>query len=304
MDKDKIKSLLEQKFNREPIYPKKRHILFWYDKGAKAGEIIDELDLENVKIIKLAREITTEKNSKGKEEIVEQKFLNIFKTKYTIEAEDLDSNFLIYAPYEKPRDEYNWLLDIELYSEIFSADNVGMLLEEFGMSSHDTEIRLTLEKYEGFFGAKERKMPFISLLPSNRDSITAEEIEFCILGTITKAKSSDSSDIFKTIILDKNKLIDIEKWQISDFLYRELSKKFGVEFKDFDSFIKHIMITHFYRSIQSLTHTNLKSFTKGKVNELYLIGDKLLQNKNSFESFSSLIKDLVDDMNIINYISK
>ena len=56
MDKDKIKSLLEQKFNREPIYPKKRHILFWYDKGAKAGEVIDELDLENVKIIKLARE--------------------------------------------------------------------------------------------------------------------------------------------------------------------------------------------------------------------------------------------------------
>ena len=32
MDKDKIKSLLEQKFNREPLYPKKRHILFWYDK--------------------------------------------------------------------------------------------------------------------------------------------------------------------------------------------------------------------------------------------------------------------------------
>ena len=304
MDKDKIKSLLEQKFNREPIFPKKRHILFWYDKGAKAGEVIDELDLDNVKIIKLAREVTTEKTSKGKEEIIEQKFLNIFKTKYTIEAEDLDSNFLIYAPYEKPRDEYNWLLDIELYSEIFSADNVGMLLEEFAMSSHDTDIRLTLEKYEGFFGAKERKMPFISLLPSNRDSITAEEIEFCILGTITKAKSSDPSDIFKTIILDKDKLVDIEKWNISDFLYRELSKKFGVEFKDFDSFIKHIMITHFYRSIQALIHPNLKSFSKGKVNELYLIGDELLQNKNSFESFSSLIKDLADDMNINKYISE
>lgn len=303
MDKDKIKSLLEQKFNREPIFPKKRHILFWYDKGAKAGEVIDELDLENVKIIKLAREVTTEKTSKGKEEIIEQKFLNIFKTKYTLEAEDLDSNFLIYAPYEKPRDEYNWLLDIELYSEIFSADNVGMLLEEFAMSSHDTDVRLTLEKYEGFFGAKERKMPFISLLPSNRDSITAEEIEFCILGTITKAKSSDPSDIFKTIILDKDKLVDIEKWNISDFLYKELSKKFGVEFKDFDSFIKHIMITHFYRSIQALIHPNLKSFSKGKVNELYLIGDELLQNKNSFETFSSIIKDLADNMNINKYIS-
>ena len=104
MDKDKIKSLLEQKFNREPLFPKKRHILFWYDKGAKAGEFIDELSIDNVKIIKLAIEVVTEKDSKGREEIVEQKFLNIFKTKYTIEAEDLDSNFLIYAPYEKPRD--------------------------------------------------------------------------------------------------------------------------------------------------------------------------------------------------------
>lgn len=105
-------------------------------------------------------------------------------------------------------------------------------------------------------------MPFISLLPSNRDSITAEEIEFCILGTITKAKSSDPSDIFKTIILDKDKLVDIENGTYQTFLYRELSKKFGVEFKDFDSFIKHIMITHFYRSIQALIHPNLKSFSK------------------------------------------
>ena len=29
MDKDKIKSLLEQKFNRVAQLPKKRHILFW-----------------------------------------------------------------------------------------------------------------------------------------------------------------------------------------------------------------------------------------------------------------------------------
>ena len=148
MDKDKIKSLLEQKFNREPIFPKKRHILFWYDKGAKAGEVIDELDLENVKIIKLAREVTTEKNSKGREEIIEQKFLNIFKTKYTLEAEDLDANFLIYAPYEKPRDEYNWLLDIELYSDKFSPDALALFMEEL-------EVRKSLEdkfrKYSKFF---------------------------------------------------------------------------------------------------------------------------------------------------------
>ncbi len=302
MDKDKIKSLLEQKFNREPLYPKKRHILFWYDKGAKASEIIDNLELENVKIIKLNREVVTEKTSKGVEEILEQKYFGIFKAKYILEAEDTTSNYLIYAPYEKPRDEYNWLLDIELYSEIFSADNIGMLVEEFGMSSHDTEVRAVLEKYEDFFRAKERKNPFISLLPSYRESITGSEIEFCILGAITKSKSSDPNDIFKTIILDRDKLNEIEKWQITEFLYSEINKKFGLNIQDFDAFIKHILVSHFYRSIQNLVNTNLKPYYKGKINELYLVADELLQSKNTFESFSELVRDLAEDMNINKYI--
>lgn len=71
-------------------------------------------------------------------------------------------------PIEKPRDEYNWLLDIELYSEIFSTDNVGMLLEEFAMSSHDTDIRLTLEKYEGFWSKRKKNAFHISFTIKQR----------------------------------------------------------------------------------------------------------------------------------------
>ena len=31
MEKDKIKEILDQRFSLVPEFPKKRHIIFWYD---------------------------------------------------------------------------------------------------------------------------------------------------------------------------------------------------------------------------------------------------------------------------------
>ncbi|MGL6024908.1 MAG: BREX-1 system phosphatase PglZ type A, partial [Cetobacterium sp.] len=96
MESEKIKELLQNRFNLTPMFPKKRHIIFWYDEGGAFKDSLDELLLEGVKIIKL------EKSMNKKDEEIS---INIFKTKYTLEVSDLESNYLIYSEYSKPEND-------------------------------------------------------------------------------------------------------------------------------------------------------------------------------------------------------
>ena len=53
MEIDKIKEMLEYRFSLTTELPQKRHIIFWYDSKKKFKDLIDELNLTDVKIIKL-----------------------------------------------------------------------------------------------------------------------------------------------------------------------------------------------------------------------------------------------------------
>ena len=118
MEKDKISELLEYRFNLVSEYPKKRHIIFWYDSQSNFKEIVESLELSNAKVIILKKE------QNRKEEIIDT---NIFFTKYTLECLDTESNFLIYSPFPRPNDRENFLIDIEKYSEFFEADKSAMI---------------------------------------------------------------------------------------------------------------------------------------------------------------------------------
>ena len=78
-----MKNVLTEIFNKELDYGKKRHIVFWYDEEGEFVEDIDELTLDNVRLLKL-----TENNS--------------YRIKYEIEKVDVVSHFLIYAKMQKP----------------------------------------------------------------------------------------------------------------------------------------------------------------------------------------------------------
>ena len=63
---------------------------------------------------------------------------------------------------------------------------------------------------------------------------------------ISGAKTVDILEILKNIILNRNKLEDIEKWMNLEFLFSEIKKKFDIEITSFEQFLKIIMVTHFY----------------------------------------------------------
>ena len=294
MEIDKIKEMLEYRFSLTTELPQKRHIIFWYDSKKEFKDLIDELNLNDVKITKLTKSI----DKKG--ELI---YTNIFKTKYTLEVEDTNSNYLIYSEYPRAIDSENYLLDIEKYSEFFEADKSAMIVEELKLDRTNYKFGEIIRKYSSFFANKERREKLIKLI-ENPESLDDEEFKLSILTVISGAKTVDILEILKNIILNRNKLQDIEKWMNLEFLFSEIKKKFDIEITSFEQFLKILMVTHFYFELGKKPHTNLENYFKGRKNELYIFADSLLQNKQTSEIIRKEFYELAKDLNIKDRIDE
>ena len=294
MEIDKIKEMLEYRFSLTTELPQKRHIIFWYDSKKEFKDLIDELNLNDVKITKLTKSI----DKKG-----EAIYTNIFKTKYTLEVIDTESNYLIYSEYPRAIDSENYLLDIEKYSEFFEADKSAMIVEELKLDRTNYRFGEIIREYSSFFANKERREKLIKLI-ENPESLDEEKFKLSILTTISGAKTVDILEILKNIILNRNKLEDIEKWMNLEFLFSEIKKKFDIEITSFEQFLKILMVTHFYFELGKKPHTNLENYFKGRKNELYIFTDSLLQNKQSSEIIRAEFYELAKDLNIKDRIDE
>ena len=294
MEIDKIKEMLEYRFSLTTELPQKRHIIFWYDSKKEFKDLIDELNLNDVKITKLTKSI----DKKG--ELI---YTNIFKTKYTLEVEDTNSNYLIYSEYPRAIDSENYLLDIEKYSEFFEADKSAMIVEELKLDRTNYRFGEIIREYSSFFANKERREKLIKLI-ERPEFLDEEEFKLSILSTISGAKTVDILEILKNIILNRNKLQDIEKWMNLEFLFSEIKKKFDIEVTSFEQFLKILMVTDFYFELGKKPHTNLENYFKGRKNELYIFTDSLLQNKQSSEIIRAEFYELAKDLNIKDRIDE
>ncbi|WP_339067283.1 BREX-1 system phosphatase PglZ type A [Fusobacterium animalis] len=294
MEIDKIKEMLEYRFSLTTELPQKRHIIFWYDSKKEFKDLMDDLNLTDVKIIKLTKSV----DKKG-----EAIYTNIFKTKYTLEVIDTESNYLIYSEYPRVIDSENYLLDIEKYSEFFEADKSAMIVEELKLDRTNYRFGEIIREYSSFFANKERREKLIKLI-ENPESLDDEKFKLSILTVISGAKTVDILEILKNIILNRDKLQDIEKWMNLEFLFSEIKKKFDIEVTSFEQFLKILMVTHFYFELGKKPHTNLENYFKGRKNELYIFADSLLQNKQTSEIIRKEFYELAKDLNIKDRIDE
>lgn len=294
MEKDKIKEILDQRFSLVPEFPKKRHIIFWYDPDKAFKDIIPELEIDNVKIIVL------EKTTNRKGELIST---NVFDTKYTLEYRDLESNYLIYSEYPRPEDRENYLIDIERYSEFFVADKSAMIMEEFNFYRRDFRLNQVIREHLDFFGSKERKEK-LSKLIDNPETIRENDLKLAILAVTVNSKIVDIQEIIKSIILDRSKLDAVEKWIGKEFLFQEIKTRFDLEVEDFQEFLKSLMVVNFYREILEKPDSDLEKYYKGKTNEIYIFVSSLLQNKQCSEKIKEIFYELGEELDIKSVIDK
>src|SRR5690606_29030059 len=86
---------------------------------------------------------------------------NEFEVKYILNKQTPDGKFLLYFPQNKPANEDNWLLDLELAYHVFHTDQEALYLQEIGLGYHLKEL---VTEHMEYFKAKERRIKLKELL--------------------------------------------------------------------------------------------------------------------------------------------
>lgn len=139
MDLNQIVSTLQKMLDKPLENYERRRIIFWEDQQEEFNDDWDSIKLEDVKL----QELTND---------------NQFYVKHLLEAEDLDSSYLIYSNLDL-QSEDNWLLDTVLYSQTFKASRIDLIMNELQI---DSSLRPTMQRYAVFFDNKVRYRKFKS----------------------------------------------------------------------------------------------------------------------------------------------
>ncbi len=174
---DNIRQELTERFQRPLDYPYKRRIIFWHDEEREFEDEIDNLYIPEVKIIQLTGN-------------------NTFNAKKTLCVDDTESNYLVYSPLSYEKDDENWLINIELYSEDFRADQTSIWIDEMKMPSSPRN-RKFVKDYRRFFNNRERRQSVKSL---NLNYKNPSQIPLAVMAVLSSQKNINPANIIKAVI--------------------------------------------------------------------------------------------------------
>jgi len=177
MNLTEIKKSLDQLFAKQPKAGAKRNIIFWYDEGGRFADGVKELELETAEIIWLDEN-------------------NMFATKLYIERTNTDKDILVYSKMAQPKSEDNYLADTVKYSQTFSADEVSLILLNYGM---DSDLKSTVTKYTKFFSLKKCYKLFDTY---SYETYSKNKIHLGVLSALCKLQHPNLDNVVRTLITE------------------------------------------------------------------------------------------------------
>ncbi len=153
-----------------------RRIIFWYDEDQEFADKLDEIVLENAKIVVLTGS-------------------NAFAVKKLLNHDDLTSNYLVYSPVSYDRQDDNWLLDIELYSEEFRADLISIWMDEMDIPPTPA-MRKQVKHYRKYFNAKDRRARIVA---QNKVPSTPAQLHMAVMAAICGLKNPQPNQIIRSV---------------------------------------------------------------------------------------------------------
>lgn len=183
-------SEIEKKLNS--VFSSGERLVFWYDTDGHFEDSVDELNLDDVKVLHL-----TDRNA--------------FRAKMVLEHEDPESQYLVYAPFEKPEVAKNHLEDTLLYSRQFFADPLSLIAADLGIPMR---LRGALSKLSVFFGAGKQKVNAAARKEAARrtnafierakeidlDSGTEETIAIIAMCVVSNARNTTIDDLLYAVL--------------------------------------------------------------------------------------------------------
>lgn len=229
MNLTQIQDVLNTMLSGSPPEGQKRNIVFWYDDEGQFKDRIGEIKLLSAKMLTISN--------------------NSFYIKYLVETQEPETNFLIYCPGPKPEPRDNFLIDILLYSQEFSADSTTLVMRDLKI---DLSFREVIKRYATFFRNKERYNKFASYgLTKYSESI----IDTAVLSALLKLPSPNLEQVFRTVIADGllgdgQLMADIAKYGDISAFWRLAQEMYAYPLDDQDLkllvmalFLKHMSVT-------------------------------------------------------------
>jgi uncharacterized protein (TIGR02687 family) len=174
MDTTQIVRGLERLFNQDS-----HRIVIWYDADREFTDVVDNLGLDSVTVIHLDK-------------------TPALAVKILLERTDPQGRYLLYMPFEEPRAEEDWLLDIRLYSGQFHADRASMLLAELGLE-RSQNLRAHLNNRLKFLNNKDRLARLSKLVTADDDETALDRKMIAVL---VRAEQAEVFNIITTIYQD------------------------------------------------------------------------------------------------------
>ncbi len=246
MSKDSINQTLKARFAAPLKDFYTRRIIFWQDPEREFEPMLEELDLPDVKILKLTGS-------------------NNFIAKKTLLADDPDSNYLVYNPirYEKITD--NWLLDVELMNEEFRADLLSMRMQALNMAP-TPELRKAMRAYSRFFDSKERTNKLLAFKSSYAG---VSQLHIDVLAVLAGSKANSAPGVIRALLNaglnpdENNTLANIRKFGSEEILWRLIYSYTGYiydEKEDLTALAAHILLTALSVTLDAALPANLRKY--------------------------------------------
>lgn len=245
MDTDKVIQDLNRRFAAPLPEFYQRRIIFWYDKDKEFEDKLDEVVLENAKVIALTGN-------------------NAFSVKKLLSVDDLTTNYLVYSPLSYDRPDDNWLLDIELYSEEFRADLISIWMDEMGLASNPA-MRKQVKNYRAYFNAKDRRL---KISTQNKVPATPAQLHMAVMAAICGLKDAQPNLILRSVfrgglVLNNNAVYqDFVKYHADGAFWAMVRQGcgFAEEEPDLGRLAIHLLLTAATRTIRQEYLAGLDGF--------------------------------------------
>ena len=256
-----------------------RKIVFWYDDDAAYVEDIPNLEL-------------AEGNN-----IWQLNDHNWFETKLLLEERDTESNYLVYAPFARPEDKENSLVDIFYYSEHFYTDKLVQLMGDLNIP---VECQDEMKKYKKFWNLT-NTTKFQNLQITD---YTPEKLALGVMCVLAGIKTVSFEELMKKVVLagtDDNAIlkkfvtnkIDKAFWQFCE-------KQYG--YRDNTPTVLKFMVTMIVTYTDTLAGGNIpkewKTFLSGKQNDDVVFVKNLMNNEESKAVYDDIADVIARELNV------
>lgn len=278
MDLLNIQEQLNTEFSKDST-----RIIFWFDDKGDYEDEIQEIILDHASLHVLDGS-------------------NWLYSKWLLNESDPVGKYLVYAPFARPSDEENPLVDLYYYSVPYYTDRVSQMSQEVGI---DAKFMEHLKKYTAFWKNKNRIEKFKKLAI---DHYNAEKIDIGIIAVLAGVDQANFEEVVRKLILSDSTsfMKDIETNGLTEVFWTLCKKYFSYEADtpSIDDMASCMLITYAASTLRTAIPTNMRSYVLKKRNDVVVLIRNIMDSKNDGESYDELAERIDKTLRFSNKIGE